>query len=136
MDVKSIRKDNLQRLLDEAGGREALARKVGTSPAYISQIRSERTAADVGHQLARRLESAMGKPEGWMDVAHGVSEEADLVREAVFLVSPRARAAVAALLAEIVRDPTIAGRLARIADGVQLPDRGGTLDVIESAPRR
>ena len=136
VDIKMIRKENLQRLLEEAGGREPLARKVGTSPAYLSQIRSQRTEAHVGHQLARRLEAAMGKPEGWMDIAHGVSEDAEVISEAVAVLDAQARAAVATLLARMVGDPTLCGRLARIADARLLADSGGTLDVTEPIRRR
>lgn len=62
-------------LIREASTSAELARRVGTNPAYISQL-IQRTATRVGElrgvgdKLAERLERAMGKPTGWMDVPH------------------------------------------------------------------
>ncbi|AOY93809.1 hypothetical protein BKK79_19890 [Cupriavidus sp. USMAA2-4] len=69
MDAQEIRRARLKELLDSLGrgGKARLAEMAGTSPAYISQITSERTKANVGSDLARRIEKAFGKPHGWMD---------------------------------------------------------------------
>ena len=68
MDVRDIRHHNLTRLVGEAGGQRALARRTGVSAAYLSQVLSPRVNRYMGHNLARRLETGMGKPYGWMDV--------------------------------------------------------------------
>lgn len=75
MDVKEIRRRNLEVLVREAGTAAALAAKAETSPAYLSQISTgspgkSGKARNVGDDLARKLESAMGKPRGWMDYRH------------------------------------------------------------------
>ncbi len=69
MDAQEIRRARLKELLDSLGrgGKARLAEMAATSPAYISQITSERTKANVGSDLARRIEKAFGKPHGWMD---------------------------------------------------------------------
>ena len=70
MDVKEIRRENLAALVSKRGSRKPLAEAIGTDPAYISQLLSDKTKADMGHQLARRIEKALGKPRGWMDRSH------------------------------------------------------------------
>ena len=71
---------NLERLVIEAGSAARLARIVGTSSSYLSQVRHQMptrkgTPRGLGDELAERLERGMEKPEGWMDEAHGASEE-------------------------------------------------------------
>lgn len=73
MEVKEIRRRNLAELVEQHG-RNALATKVGTDPNYLSQIISQRTSAQCGDQLARRIEVALNKPRGWMDTDHEEQE--------------------------------------------------------------
>ncbi len=68
VDIRGIRRNNLTRLIAEAGGQKALAARSGVSAAYLSQVLSARIRRNVGHNLARRLERGMAKPYGWMDV--------------------------------------------------------------------
>lgn len=70
LDSKEIRRRNLRALIEENGTAAGLAEKAQTSAAYISQILSAKTKAFVGDVLARKLESAMQKPHGWMDTLH------------------------------------------------------------------
>ena len=70
--IDRIRLANLRRLIAEAGSASALARRAGTSSAYLSQVRSARPHPSgkprrLGERLAGRLERAMDKPPGWMD---------------------------------------------------------------------
>lgn len=58
-------------LIDGEKTRAAFARKVGTDPAYISQILSTKTKAEIGNELARAIEDAYKLPYGWMDTQHG-----------------------------------------------------------------
>jgi len=69
MDIKSIRKANLRRLIDEQAGGviSRFARHVGTDESYISQILSEKTRGNVGSKLARQIENAYGLEDGSMD---------------------------------------------------------------------
>jgi len=85
MTIDEIRYNNLLLLIREAGNNQAeVARRVETSPSYISQIISRLktrngTVRNVGVKLARRLEKSFDKPKGWMDEDHtrrpgGISE--------------------------------------------------------------
>lgn len=85
MDIRKIRRRNLLRMVEEAGGQKRLAERTGVSAAYLCQVLSARVNRNVGHNLARRLEKGMGKPYGWMDVLSRSEWDAirrDRVREA------------------------------------------------------
>ncbi len=71
MDIKQIRRGNMLALIEREPSKAAFARKVGTDPAYISQILSTKTKAEVGNDLARAIEAAYELPHGWMDQEHG-----------------------------------------------------------------
>jgi hypothetical protein len=70
MDIKQIRRANMLALIEREPSKAAFARKVGTDPAYISQILSTKTKAEVGNDLARGIEAAYKLPHGWMDHEH------------------------------------------------------------------
>jgi len=72
---EDIRLNNLEILIAEAGSATKLAQRAGTSESYISQVRRKmRTAKGtpraIGDELSARLETAMAKPQGWMDELH------------------------------------------------------------------
>lgn len=76
MDIRSIRLRNLQQLIKETGVTLAVfAEMTETSADYLSQIRSEKSRAAVGNELARKIEQRLGKPHGWMDVDQTVSAQ-------------------------------------------------------------
>lgn len=75
MDSKNIRRRNLLALKASVGTWVELAAAAGTSPKYFSQIVSEKTDADMGADVARRLEVAYNKPYGWMDRDHEALQE-------------------------------------------------------------
>lgn len=77
MDVRDIRRRNLAALVTKHGGNKALADATGTDPAYISQLLSPRIKANLGHELARRIESRLQLPAGWMDQPHDVPPQAN-----------------------------------------------------------
>ncbi len=68
MEIKAIRRRNMLALVKEFGTMEKLAELVGTSPSVLSQIKIG--ARNMGHDLARRFESKLRKPVGWMDAQH------------------------------------------------------------------
>lgn len=74
--IGEIRRENLERLIEQFGTMDALASEVGTSPIYLSQIKNRTKSSksgrrrEMGTALARRLEAALGKPDGWMDQDH------------------------------------------------------------------
>lgn len=71
-----IRRQNLGHAIRRAGTASKLAEMVGTSPAYISQIKNRThdsksgTPKTMGDDFARRVEAALGLAVGWMDTDH------------------------------------------------------------------
>lgn len=71
--IKEIRCENLIGLVDEvAGGNQAkLSRLLELNPTIINNIISPKQKnRNMGDDLARKIESTLGKPEGWMDQIH------------------------------------------------------------------
>lgn len=73
MSVRTARRRKLDVLIDEAGDVASLARRAGVSDKYLRQILAgfqgprDRKPRELGDRVARRLEAACGRPEGWMD---------------------------------------------------------------------
>jgi phage repressor protein C with HTH and peptisase S24 domain len=59
-----------------AGTQAKLAGRIGTAPAYLSQIKNKTpdsksgTPKAMGDDMARRIEEALNLPTGWMDTEH------------------------------------------------------------------
>ncbi|XXQ69137.1 flavin prenyltransferase UbiX [Neisseriaceae bacterium B1] len=74
--IKQIRFENFETLINEAGSIAELARRTGyNKPAYLYQVHSQKvkpngTALQIGRRMAAKLEEGMGKPAGWMDKKH------------------------------------------------------------------
>ncbi|MCQ9423355.1 S24 family peptidase [Pseudomonas sp. LJDD11] len=66
MDIYEIRKRNLIELIGNRR-KNACAEQWGMSPAHLSQILSDKTAKNLGDEVARRIESTEGLPLGWFD---------------------------------------------------------------------
>lgn len=80
MENKEIRKSNLENLIDEhlknAGSTKAsFAELCGISPAQLSQML--KGVRNVGDRMARKIESAMNLPNGWMDAVQGHTTHSD-----------------------------------------------------------
>ena len=74
----SIRIQNLEELIRKAGTLDKVAQVAGSSAVYLSQVRtgaidvSTGRRRELGTRMARRLETAFEKPEGWMDTDHAI----------------------------------------------------------------
>ena len=68
MDSKTIRYKNARMLVRECGGISAFADKLGKQQSQVSAIAGENPIKGIGPKIARQIESAFRKPEGWMDV--------------------------------------------------------------------
>mgnify|MGYP001379976312 CR=1 FL=1 len=66
MDIYAIRKQNLIKLIGKQK-KATCAERWGMAPAHLSQILSDKTAKNLGDDVARRIETAEGKPRGWFD---------------------------------------------------------------------
>ncbi|NIF27007.1 S24 family peptidase [Pantoea sp. Tr-811] len=80
MDIYEIRKHNLVKLIGSQR-KGSCAERWGMAPAHLSQILSDKTAKNLGDDVARRIEEVEGLPRGWFDsIPSGV--EAQLQSEA------------------------------------------------------
>ncbi|WP_336202810.1 S24 family peptidase [Pseudomonas guariconensis] len=66
MDIYEIRKHNLVKLIGNQR-KGSCAERWGMAPAHLSQILSDKTAKNLGDDVARRIESIEGLPRGWFD---------------------------------------------------------------------
>lgn len=65
-----IRLENARRLADELGRMADFARLLGMSDSQMGQLIGRSPVRNIGPRVARRMEIAGGKPEGWLDVEH------------------------------------------------------------------
>ncbi len=73
--VEEIRRRNLDLLIEEFSSQANIAHICKVSVAYLCHIRTQARkktgkVATMGSELARKLEQGLGKPVGWMDIAH------------------------------------------------------------------
>ena len=96
----ALRIQNLELLITEAGTLEKVASQAGTSSVYLSQVRNgapdQKTGRprELGTRMARRLEAAFFKPEGWMDAPQSQAREVDssfVLADALSSLGPQAR---------------------------------------------
>lgn len=66
MDIYAIRKQQLISLIGNQR-KGACAERWGMAPAHLSQILSDKTAKNLGDDVARRIETIEGLPRGWFD---------------------------------------------------------------------
>lgn len=97
MTSKEFRHTHLMRLLGEYGTIEALAELSGINPQYLSQCKNQ--TRGIGNKTARRLEAAVGWPEGAMDRP---PEGADQDSELVYLLNTLPGDTVANAVAEAI----------------------------------
>lgn len=74
--IADIRHANLLILIEEAGGVQRLADRLGKAQAQISQYKTRSSLPSgkqraIGDAFAREAEIACDKPRGWMDSVHG-----------------------------------------------------------------
>ncbi len=74
MDIYEIRKHNLVKLIGTQR-KGSCAERWGMAPAHLSQILSDKTAKNLGDDVARRIEGIEGLPRGWFD-AMAVGDQA------------------------------------------------------------
>lgn len=77
MDIREIRRQNLIALRKQFGSVREIADRVETDANYISQLLGGKGKYFMGHTMARRLEQACDKPDGWMDQHHAEQEYLD-----------------------------------------------------------
>lgn len=73
VDNKTIRRLNLEYLIGERETIANLAKLYDLNESLLSQVKNG--TRNMGDRLARKMEEAMAKPTGWMDVPHFKSQE-------------------------------------------------------------
>lgn len=137
-DIDEIRRENLATLVGELGSVTALAKRAGRSDSQISQLLNGSANSKTGKprgmrkETARMLESAAGKPAGWLDVDHAYPEAVPVARLAVAESSliaacdeyraapPETRAAVDLLLLPRARRARVLAHAPQALTAVQL----------------
>jgi len=69
--VKETRRDHVRRLVDGYPSQRQFAEALGLSAAHVSQMLTG--VREVGSQVARRIEAALGLAEGFLDTALGAA---------------------------------------------------------------
>lgn len=87
MKIREIRRDNLRVLAKKYGGASQLAKKIGMTKSWLSQLIGKNPDREMGDQAARNIEKILGLTEGWLDSTHtkGNADQETLI-EAVRLV--------------------------------------------------
>lgn len=68
MDMHEIRLKNLEKLIEIHGSAAKIAELIGSAPSVFSVIRSDKYPdKNMGNGMARRIETALKLPHGWMD---------------------------------------------------------------------
>lgn len=70
MDAHKIRWTNFRRLVDEVGGISKAAEVLGKAPAQVTHFGGAKPTKNIGPKIAREIEAAFHKPEGWLDNVH------------------------------------------------------------------
>lgn len=143
MDIFEIRKANLVRLIGRRR-KGACAEKWEMAPAHLSQVLSNKTAKNLGEDVARRIEQKEGLTRGWLDklqegaevesAARAVGEqpanyEAGRAEALLDFATPRTRTVL-----ERINQAALAGRLSeadmdlldQIAARFESSDRGSS----------
>lgn len=79
MNVKEARRRRLEKLQKEFGTLKNLAHEVNPKAKYLDRYLSQvlNSTRGMGDKVARRIEVALAKPEGWMDRLGVSSQDAD-----------------------------------------------------------
>lgn len=137
-DIDEIRRDNMRLLEQEFGGPTPASKALDMSPSQFTNLRDGAKDSKTGKrrgmrkETARRIESAAGKPAGWLDVDHAYHDPAPVARLAVAEPStmtacaeyqaapPETRAAVDLLLLPRARRTRVLAHAPQALTAVQL----------------
>jgi hypothetical protein len=94
-DLIDTRRENVRRLMREAGGPTALATQLGyANGSYIAQVAGPNPHKPITEKVAREWEAKLGIPAGWLDRQPDWDREfAERLLELVALIAEQAAAA-------------------------------------------
>lgn len=84
-DIDEIRRDNIRLIEHECGGPAAAAGRIGMSHTQFTNLRNGAKDSKTGKPrgmrkgTARRIEEALNKPLGWLDVDHSQPPATELI---------------------------------------------------------
>lgn len=78
MTREEIRRENARNLADLVGGQVEFGRALNMVPSQVSQIIGKTPVKNIGNSIAKRIEQAFNKPDGWLDVQHRDLEPAQV----------------------------------------------------------
>jgi phage repressor protein C with HTH and peptisase S24 domain len=76
MTREETRRENARNLAHTIGGFTEFGRTVGMEASQVSQLIGKNPVKNIGNSIARRIEVAFAKPEGWLDQTHGIFQDA------------------------------------------------------------
>lgn len=144
MTIESIRRTNLAAVVAEAGGVKRAADRLGISPSQLSQwlhgAPDSKTGKPrgMGAGSCRKVESAFGRPEGWMDRQHAVAGEPPAPwHVAQDLSHEDAQTAIPLVPWELLMEP-VADQIfrTRLPDDALAPDFPRGTEIVWSTTRR
>jgi len=74
MTVTETRLTNAKSLIEQSGSLDAFGDRIGMNNdnGQLSRTFGKKPIRKIGHKLARRIEAAFGRPEGWLDAPQGM----------------------------------------------------------------
>lgn len=67
--ISQIRYAKARQLIDDCGTQRVFAEIIGKSQSQVGQFAGENPVKNIGNKIAREIEQAFNKPEGWLDTA-------------------------------------------------------------------
>ena len=75
MDIRQIRYRNARTLVIEAGGISEFAERLDRIQSQVSSFAGKNPTKGIGPKIARLIEQTFGKPHGWLDKEHALTED-------------------------------------------------------------
>jgi hypothetical protein len=73
--IMEVRRDNLRKIIPQWGGAVALAIKLGhAGAAFVTQMAGPNPTREISEKQARKIESRLDLPRGWLDMNHNVED--------------------------------------------------------------
>jgi SOS-response transcriptional repressor LexA len=68
--IHTIRLNNARELASQFDTKAQFAEKLGKEPTQVSRFMGKNPTKKIGDLIAEQIESAFGKPKGWLDIDH------------------------------------------------------------------
>ena len=75
MNISEIRLENARQLATSIGGVVAMSERLGKSQPQVSHLIGGKPVKNIGNKIARQIEAAFNKENGWLDNSHKKSSD-------------------------------------------------------------